>query len=113
LLLVAAELPAGSSSLWVTADDIDLILYLRDADQAEQLHAIAHQAAHIFLGHQATAANITPSLFPHLAPDFAAATVMISRFSEADELAADNLASRIVANTAPAEITAGSPDGRK
>jgi hypothetical protein len=45
-------------------------------------------------------------VFPHVAPDFVAATLVISRFSDADELAADSFASRIVPGTELLEITA-------
>jgi hypothetical protein len=99
LLLATAGLPSSRSSLWIAADDIDLIVYPDAADQAEQARAIAHQAAHILLGHQAAAGDAISSLFPHLAPKFAGTTLTIFRFSATDELAADNFACRIVANT--------------
>jgi hypothetical protein len=103
LLLAPAELPTGLSSLWIATGDIDLIVFSNAADQAEQLLGIAHQAAHILLGHQPGSGDATPSLFPHLVPEFAAATLAISRFSEADELAANNFASRM--GTGLTEIT--------
>jgi hypothetical protein len=90
----------------VATGDIDLIVYPLDADSAEQLRAIAHQAAHILLGHQAAAGDIAPQVFPRLSSTFVAAEIMISRFSEADELAADKFASRLVASAGLPEITA-------
>jgi hypothetical protein len=105
LLLAAAELPSGRSSLWVATGDIDLIVYPLGAKPTEQLRAIAHQAAHIFLGHQAAAGDIAPQVFPHLSPNFVAAKIVVSRFSEADELAADSFATRLVASTGLSETT--------
>ena len=86
LLLAAAELPRGQSSLWITADAIDLIVYPDAADEAQLLHAIAHQAAHILLGHQADADDTIPSLFPDLASEFFAATLTTFRFSVGDAM---------------------------
>ncbi len=99
LLLAPSELPSGHSSLWIATSDIDLIVYLRAAGQAEQLHAIAHQGAHILLGHQVAASDATPSLFPRLDPALVTAVLTISRYSPSDEAIADELASRVVANT--------------
>ncbi len=99
LLLAPAELPSGRSCLWIATSDIDLIVYPRAAGQAEQLHAIAHQAAHILLGHQASASDATPSLFPHLDPALVTAVLAISRYSPSDEAIADELASQVVART--------------
>jgi hypothetical protein len=105
LVLAAAELSSPRLSLWVTTGDVDLILYPLGAGPTEQLHAIAHQAAHVLLGHQAVASDVAPSLFPHLAPDVVAATIMISRFSAADELAAESLASQLVTNAELPQIS--------
>jgi hypothetical protein len=107
LLLVAAELPSGHSSLWVATDDIDLIVYTHDADQAEQLRAIAHQAGHILLGHRAAASDATTHLFPHLAPDVAVGSIEIVLFSEPDELDADSFAAKIAGSTGLSENTRG------
>jgi len=106
LLLAAADLPSECTSLWVATSNVDLIVYPRGAEPTEQLRAIAHQAAHIFLGHQAAATDTDPSLFPHLAPEFVAATTTIASFSECDELAADSFAARVVESEGLPEIAA-------
>jgi len=108
LLLAAVEMSSERPSLWVATDDIDLIVYSREAERDEQLRAIAHQAAHIFLGHQAFASDGGVNPLPHLALEFVAATIVICGFSEADEVAADSLAARIVTGTSLPEITARS-----
>jgi hypothetical protein len=82
LLLAAAELSSPRLSLWVASAHVDLIVYPAGATPIEQLRAIAHQAAHVLLGHQAAASDI--------------ATVAL--FSGSDELAADGLASQLVAS---------------
>jgi hypothetical protein len=96
LLLAPAELPAGHSSLWVAADDIDLIVYAQAADPTQQLRDITHQAAHMLLGHQA-AANAADQLFSHLDPAMVAAVLTVSVYSQADETIADEFASQVVA----------------
>lgn len=96
LLVAPAELPSGRSSLWIAACDTDLIIYPSPADRHQQLHEIAHQAAHMLLEHQ-PAASAAGILFPHLDPAMAGAVLTISRYSEADERTAAQFASEVVA----------------
>jgi hypothetical protein len=98
LLLVPAKLPPGFSSAWVTTGDADLIVYARDGSRTQRLREIAHQAAHILLGHQATG-NGAERMFPHLPHTAVAAVLTIPRYSPADEALADAFASLVLARS--------------
>jgi hypothetical protein len=102
LLIAAAPLRLGISGLWIVTTAGDLIVYNEAVNPAQQLRAIGHQAAHLLLGHQAMpSASASQALFPHLATSFAAAVLPISSFAPADEMAADEFASLLVARALP------------
>ena len=94
------------SSLWIATSDADLILYPGSADQIRQLREIAHQAAHVLLGHQ-PAPYDAGHLFPHLDPELVTTVLAISRYSQADEQAAAEFAARVVT----AALAAAPPEG--
>jgi hypothetical protein len=92
LVLVPVDLSSGLSPLWMVANDADLIVYSRTGERIEQLREIAHQAAHMLLGHR-PATNDADLLFPHLDPAIVAAVLTIPRFHQADECVATEFAS--------------------
>jgi hypothetical protein len=98
LVLAAESLPLRVSGLWITTDMADLIVYSQTASPLQQVHAIGHQVAHLLLGHQATASPAaSQALFPHLNPSYVAATLAVSSFAPADEVAADEFATLLAA----------------
>lgn len=98
LILEPAALSLAGSAIWIATGTADLIVYDRAADPAQRVHAVGHQLGHMLLGHQALHDG-WQSLFPHLEPSLAGSTFMFSRYAQADELAADDLASLLVANS--------------
>jgi hypothetical protein len=96
LLLKPAELDPDDPSVWIATSDTDIIVYHCDADPAQQVREIAYEAAHILLGHRPVTADTSP-LFPHLDPAAVEAALASSRYSDADEQAARDFASRVVA----------------
>lgn len=97
VLLMPTAIVPGPSSCWFATDDSDLIVYSSAVDQALQLREIAHQAAHMLLGHQPLEADVG-RMFPHLDPATVADVLTIYCYSEADERTAAELASRVVAD---------------
>jgi hypothetical protein len=75
----------------------DLIVYGQAADPVHRLRAVGHHLGHMLLGHQA-AHDGNQSLFPHLDPDVVSATLSISSYAQADELAAEEFATLLITN---------------
>jgi hypothetical protein len=106
LLLAPTSLSSGNASVWIATTDTDLIVYSRAVDGTERLHAIAYQMAHILLAHQAIASDTNPSLFTHLDPALVASMLTVGRYAPADEQAAEDFASLVVARAQSPQVTA-------
>ncbi len=98
LALTSAPLSPGSSTLLIEMDTVDLLIVSQAGSPADQLHAIAHQLAHLVRGHQGTPDDhLLRVAFPHLAPDLVAASLAACRYAPEDEHEADAYATRFVA----------------
>jgi hypothetical protein len=87
LLLEPAPLDGAAR---ISTPDTDLIIYDETADPDQQLRAIAHEVAHLLLGHQP---HRLPSPYVHLDPAAVATeTVAFHGYSRADEQEAADFA---------------------
>jgi hypothetical protein len=90
---LALEPAPLAGAMQITTRDTDLIIYDQAANPGQQLRLIAHEAAHLLLGHQP---RERPSPFTHLDPAAVAETVTFHGYSQADERKAEDFAHLLV-----------------
>jgi hypothetical protein len=103
---LALEPASLAGAMLITTRDTDLIIYDQAASADQQLQLIAHEVAHLLLGHQP---RERPSPFTHLDPAVVAQTVTFHGYSQADEQEADDFARLLVSAASNAALARQSP----
>lgn len=88
--------------LWLALPVADLIFIADDLSGMHRDHVILHELAHLLLDHRAVSeATIeeVASLFPSLKPDLVKRVLQRSHYDDAQEAAAEQLASAVAAST--------------
>jgi hypothetical protein len=113
LALAAGRLAPGRAAAWIATATADFIVYDRDAPFPGQVRAIAHQVAHMLLGHRGSpdGRDAAGALFPDLDPAAVDADLGApAAFTAAEEQDADALARSLLARIARA-LPGGLPPG--
>jgi hypothetical protein len=113
LRVVLSDQPGTApSGAWLRTADEDLVLVDRGASPLHREHILAHEVAHILLGHRGRAEPELSSLLPGIDPSVVSRVLTRHTYSDAAERDAELLASLIMsrAGSAPSPRDEGDDD---
>lgn len=82
----------GTTGLWIALPDLDLIAVDTSAGPSRRVVIIAHEIAHMMLGHEGPHADLGSRVAPDLPPDVVARVLSRDTYDDAEELDAERVA---------------------